>query len=251
MIQQVIRSGVTRVKGGLVVTGPFTYASYFTTEASIKKVEALLKRQGVRISGKTKRVAAHGTILSTPHLSRSLKEIVWEQNAYSVNKTAERLGAAIGGPTAVRQFLIREVGIPEKEIFIKRTSGLEDNRITPQGTVQLLRHLVLWLNFNNMLPQDVLPVAGQDVGTLRTRFTNVDYRGSVIGKTGTLPATDGGISTLAGFVYTRERGVLLFAIFNTQGNVNTFRKLQDGLIRDLIEECGGAELSASLHKSSN
>jgi len=74
---------------------------------------------------------------------------------------------------------------------------------------------------------------------------------AVIGKTGTLPATDGGVSTLAGFIYTRERGVLLFAIFNTQGNVNTFRKLQDSLIKDLISECGGAELSASLHKPGN
>ena len=110
---------------------------------------------------------------------------------------------------------------------------------------------MLWLNFNNMLPQDVLPVAGIDSGTLRARFTAEDYRGSVIGKTGTLPATDGGVSTLAGFIYTRERGVLLFAIFNTQGNVNTFRKLQDSLIKDLISECGGAELSASLHRSSN
>jgi D-alanyl-D-alanine carboxypeptidase/D-alanyl-D-alanine-endopeptidase (penicillin-binding protein 4) len=151
----------------------------------------------------------------------------------------------------VTRFLIKDVGIPENEVSIKRTSGLENNRITPQGTVKLLRHLVLWLNFNNLLPQDVLPVAGVDVGTLRTRFTAIDYRGSVIGKTGTLPATDGGISTLAGFVFTRDRGVLLFAIFNTHGNVTTFRRLQDSLIKEMIEESGGAELSASWRKASN
>jgi D-alanyl-D-alanine carboxypeptidase/D-alanyl-D-alanine-endopeptidase (penicillin-binding protein 4) len=151
----------------------------------------------------------------------------------------------------VKRFLVTEVGIPEKEIFIERTSGLEDNRITPQGTVQLLRHLVLWLNFNNLLPQDVLPVAGVDFGTLARRFTNADYQGSVIGKTGTLPATDGGVSTLAGFAFTRERGVLLFAIFNTHGNVSTFRRLQDTLIKDMIREAGGAELSVSLRKASN
>jgi D-alanyl-D-alanine carboxypeptidase len=79
----------------------------------------------------------------------------------------------------------------------------------------------------------------------------VDYRGSVIGKTGTLPATEGGVSTLAGFVYTRDRGVLLFAIFNTKGNVNTYRRLQDSLIKDLIAESGGAEFSVSLRKSNN
>jgi len=250
MIQQVIRAGVARVTGSLIVTGPFTYASYQTTPTAIQRLEVLLRKQGIRIAKPTKRGPANGTVLAS-HLSPTLRDIVWEQNAHSVNRTAERLGEAIGGPKAVRQFLVRGVGIPESEVSISRTSGLDYNRITPQGTVQLLRHLVLWLNFNNLLPQDVLPVAGMDPGTLRGRFTNVDYRGSVIGKTGTLPSTDGGISTLAGFIYTRDRGVLLFAIFNTRGNVSTFRKLQDNLIKDLIAECGGAELSASLHKSSN
>ena len=147
--------------------------------------------------------------------------------------------------------LLQGVGIPESELLIRRSSGLEDNRITPRGTVKLLRHLVLWLNFNNLLPEDVLPVAGVDNGTLRARFTAIDYRGSVIGKTGTLPATDGGVSTPAVFVFTRDRGVLLFAIFNTHGNVTTFRRLQDSLIKDMIEESGGPEFSATLRKASN
>jgi D-alanyl-D-alanine carboxypeptidase/D-alanyl-D-alanine-endopeptidase (penicillin-binding protein 4) len=250
MIRDVVRSGVAKVTGSLIIKGPFTYGPYITTTSATKRVEALFKKHGIRISKPTKRTAASGVVLST-HVSPPLKKIIWEQNAHSDNKTAERLGVAIGGPEAVRQFLIRGVGIPEKELTIATTSGLDINRITPHGTVQLLRHLVLWLNFNNLLPQDVLPVAGIDVGTLRSRFTTVDYRGSVIGKTGTLPVTDGGVSTLAGFVYTRDRGVLLFAIFDTKGNVNTFRRLQDKLIKDLITECGGAELSASLHKSGN
>jgi serine-type D-Ala-D-Ala carboxypeptidase/endopeptidase (penicillin-binding protein 4) len=251
LIQQVVRAGVAKVTGSLIVTGPFTYASYLTTDSAVKKLEALLKKQGVRISKPTKRGPATGVVLATHLNPESLCEIVFEQNAHSDNRIAERLGDAIGGPKAVTRFLVKDVGIAENEVSIKRTSGLENNRITPQGTVKLLRHLVLWLNFNNLLPQDVLPVAGVDVGTLRARFTNVDYRGSVIGKTGTLPATDGGISTLAGFVFTRDRGVLLFAIFNTHGNVTTFRRLQDSLIKDMIEESGGAELSASLRKASN
>jgi len=250
MIRQVAQAGIVKVTGSLIVTGPFTYGPNITTPAATNKLLALLRKQGIRVSA-SKRGSVHGTLVSTPHVSKALRDIVKYQNDHSDNLIADRLGEAIGGPVAVRQFLIRGVGIPESELRIERTSGLNINRITPHGTVQLLRHLVLWLNFNNMLPQDVLPVAGIDSGTLRARFTAEDYRGSVIGKTGTLPATDGGVSTLAGFIYTRERGVLLFAIFNTQGNVNTFRKLQDSLIKDLISECGGAELSASLHRSSN
>jgi D-alanyl-D-alanine carboxypeptidase/D-alanyl-D-alanine-endopeptidase (penicillin-binding protein 4) len=236
-----------------VVKGPFTYASYYQTPVAIVRLESLLRKQGIRISKPTKRYssAGHGVVLAT-HLERTpLREIIFKQNAHSDNRIADRLGEAVGGPKGVVQFLVKDVGIPEHEISISRTSGLLANQITPQGTVQLLRHLVLWLNFNNLLPQDVLPVAGVDIGTLRSRFTTVDFKGSVIGKTGTLPATDGGISTLAGFVFTRDRGVLLFAIFNTHGNVNTFRRLQDGLIKDMIYESGGAEFSASLRKASN
>jgi D-alanyl-D-alanine carboxypeptidase/D-alanyl-D-alanine-endopeptidase (penicillin-binding protein 4) len=251
MIRQVGQKGISKVTGSLIVTGPFTYGPNLSTPAAINKLVALMRKQGIRVSTGKRGSGRGGSSVSTAHVSKSLRDIIKYQNDHSDNRIADRLGEAIGGPDAVRQFLIRGVGIPESEIRIERASGLNINRITPHGTVQLLRHLVLWLNFNNMLPQDVLPIAGIDDGTLRTRFTTVDYRGSVIGKTGTLPATDGGVSTLAGFVYTRERGVLLFAIFNTQGNVNTFRKLQDSLIKNLISECGGAELNASLHRSSN
>jgi len=250
LIQQVIRGGVARVTGSLVVTGPFTYAAYLTTSDAVKRLEALMKKHGIRFGQPTKKANGNGTVLAS-HLSPALRDIVFEQNAKSVNQTAERLGEAIGGPKAVQEFLVRGVGIPQNDVFVGRTSGLDYNRITARGTVQLLRHLVLWLNFKNLLPQDVLPVAGMDYGTLRGRFSTVDYRGSIIGKTGTLPATDGGVSALAGLLYTRDRGVLLFAIFNTQGNVNTFRRLQDHLLKELIEESGGAELSASLRRSSN
>jgi D-alanyl-D-alanine carboxypeptidase/D-alanyl-D-alanine-endopeptidase (penicillin-binding protein 4) len=239
MIRQVVQAGVTRVTGSLVVRGPFTYASYLTTADAVKRVENLLKIQGIRFGKPTKKASGAGTVLAT-HLSPALREIVKEQNDFSVNQIAERLGEAIGGRQAVQDFLVKGVGIPANDVFVGRTSGLNYNRITPRATVQMLRHLVLWLNFKNMLPQDILPIAGIDNGTLRGRFSTVDFKGSIVGKTGTLPATDGGVSALAGLIYTHDRGVLLFSIFNTQGNVATFRKLQDNLLKNLIAECGGA-----------
>jgi D-alanyl-D-alanine carboxypeptidase/D-alanyl-D-alanine-endopeptidase (penicillin-binding protein 4) len=255
LVQGVIKAGVTKVTGSLVVTGPFTYAGYKTTDPALRRLEALMKKLGLRIAKPTRKGSGKGTLLGTPRVSEgSLQEIVKDQNNRSDNQIADRLGEAIGGPSKVKEFLVRGVGIPDKDIYITYASGLDYNRITPRATVQMLRHLVLWLNFNNLLPQDVLPVAGVDDGTLRRRFTTEGYLGSVVGKTGTLPATDGGVSTLAGFLYTRDRGVLLFSIFNTKGNVDISRRMQDSLLRGLIAECGGAgggELSASLHKSSN
>jgi D-alanyl-D-alanine carboxypeptidase len=116
----------------------------------------------------------------------------------------------------------------------------------------MMRELVFWLNLNNMQPQDVLPVAGVDAGTLRSRFTAQEYRGAIVGKTGTLPGTDGGVSTLAGIVYTRDYGPVIFAIFNTKGPVSTYRKLQDEFLKGFIAESGGIpDVSASLHRLNN
>jgi D-alanyl-D-alanine carboxypeptidase/D-alanyl-D-alanine-endopeptidase (penicillin-binding protein 4) len=251
LVQHVVKAGIARVTGSLVVTGPFTYAGYLTTPIAVKRVETLLKNKGIKFGKPTRMATGNGILLGDSHFSDPLREIVFNQNARSVNQTADRLGEAIGGPPAVQDFLVKGVGIPAKDVFVGTASGLNYNRITPRATVQMLRHLVLWLNFKNLLPQDIMPVAGMDYGTLSQRFSTVDYRGSVIGKTGTLPATDGGVSALAGLIYTHDRGVLLFAIMNTQGNVSTFRRLQDKLLKNLIEECGGAELSASLRKSGN
>jgi D-alanyl-D-alanine carboxypeptidase/D-alanyl-D-alanine-endopeptidase (penicillin-binding protein 4) len=186
------------------------------------------------------------------HVSSSLRDVLFYQNAHSVNQIAERLGEAVGGPKGIEQFLVKDVGLSPNDVSITHTSGLDYNRITPRGTVVLFRELVFWLNLNNMQPQDVLPVAGVDAGTLARRFTGDGYRGAVIGKTGTLPATDGGVSTLAGILYTRDYGPVLFAIFNTKGPVSTYRRLQDDFLKGFIAESGGIpDGSAALHRLNN
>jgi len=251
LIREVIRAGITRVSGSLVVTGPFTYGGFYTTDRAVNGLSRLFRKLGVRITGPVKQGTPAGNELAT-RVSTSLRDILFYQNAHSSNPTADRLGEAIGGPEAVKQFLIEQVGIPETDVQISHASGLSVNRITPRGAIQILRELMYWLNLNNLQPQDILPVAGMDVGTLKRRFTSVAYRGGIIGKTGTLPGTDGGVSTLAGIVYTRDRGPILFAIFNTKGSVLTYRKLQDDFLKKFIEECGGIpDLSASLHRLNN
>jgi D-alanyl-D-alanine carboxypeptidase/D-alanyl-D-alanine-endopeptidase (penicillin-binding protein 4) len=235
----------------VVVSGTFTYGTFLTVDRAVKALPVALRRAGIQVSGSPKTGEVRGSLLVS-HLSNSLRNILFYQNAHSSNPVAERLGEALGGPRAVEQFLIEQIRIPKDEIFISRTSGLEFNRITPRGTVQLLRELIYWLNLNDMEPQDILPVAGIDVGTLQRRFTSVEYRGGIIGKTGTLPGTDGGVSTLAGILYTRDRGPVLFAIFNTKGSVATYRRLQDTFVKALIMECGGIPtVNASLHRLSN
>jgi D-alanyl-D-alanine carboxypeptidase/D-alanyl-D-alanine-endopeptidase (penicillin-binding protein 4) len=255
LIKDVIRAGVARVSGNLIVTGPFTYASYTKTAEGTRRLAANLKKLGVRVTGTTNfraasGLGAKGTLLSS-HTSASLRDILFRQNAHSVNTTAERVGEAVGGPRGVEAFLIGSVGIPPSEISVSRTSGLGDNRITPRSTVHLLQVMMQWLSERNMEPEDIMPIAGIDAGTLQSRFKSEDYRGAVVGKTGTLPSTDGGVSTLAGILYTRDRGPILFAIFNTRGSVTAYRQLQDSLLKELIEESGGPQPTLATRRASN
>jgi len=251
MVSAVIRAGIVRVTGNVFVTGPFTYGGFSRTEQATVALSRAMKRAGVKLNKVLKGGAPDGTLVAH-HISPTLRDILFYQNAHSVNTTAERLGEAFGGPKGIERFLIKEVGIAPGDIEISRTSGLDFNRITPRAAIRMMRELVFWLNLKNMQPQDVMPVAGVDAGTLQRRFTGEEYRGAVIGKTGTLPATDGGVSTLAGVIYTRDFGPVLFAIFNTKGSVATYRRLQDDFLKGFIVESGGIpEGSASLHRLNN
>jgi D-alanyl-D-alanine carboxypeptidase/D-alanyl-D-alanine-endopeptidase (penicillin-binding protein 4) len=252
LVRQVARAGITRVNGDLLVVGPLSFAGYYKVDRAVRRLAVVLNSMGIRITGaKTTGDEVRGTLIAT-HVSSTLREILLFQNAHSSNPIAERLGETLGGPRAVEQFLVEQVGIPQDEVFVGRTSGLQHNRITPKGTILLFRELVRWLEAHDMTPEDVLPVAGIDAGTLRTRFTTADYRGGVVAKTGTLPVTDGGVSTLAGIVYTRDRGPLLFAIFNTKGSVLRYRQLQDVFLKAFILESGGIpETNGSSRRLSN
>ena len=251
LVREVVNAGVARVSGNVVVTGPFTYGLSYTTPQAVKVLTQSLKRAGIKFNSTSTGGAARGNVIAT-HVSSSLRDILFYQNAHSVNQIADRLGEAVGGPDGVERFLMKELGISSGDISISRCSGLGINRITPGATVMMMRELVFWLNLNNMQPQDVLPVAGVDAGTLRSRFTAQEYRGAIVGKTGTLPGTDGGVSTLAGIVYTRDYGPVIFAIFNTRGPVSTYRKLQDEFLKGFIAESGGIpDVSASLHRLNN
>lgn len=251
LIRQVLAAGVSRVTGDLVITGPFTYNAFLSTDVAMKRGEALMRKLGIRFTGSATRGTVRGTKIAT-HMSSALRDIIFVQNAHSVNQTAERLGESVGGPKGVEKFLVKEIGLSASEVSLTHTSGLDYNRITPKGTIAMFRHLMTWLNLHNMLPEDIMPVAGVDPGTLHARLTSTDSRGAVVAKTGTLPGTDGGVSALAGIMYTRDRGPVLFAIFNTRGPVNTYRRMQDDLLKDLLAECGGSQMvSASARRSNN
>ncbi len=180
-----------------------------------------------------------GARVLTTHRSSTLTDILKVLLCYSNNFMAERLGESIGGPSGLRQFLIKEFQIPEWEIRVATTSGLGVNRLTPRSMMKVYAGLRRELAKHKLEPSDILPVAGVDPGTLQRRYAASAGRGSVIAKTGTLGRTDGGASALVGELRTQSGETLLFVILHRRGSVYSFRQQQDALVGSLQFARGG------------
>jgi len=173
------------------------------------------------------------------HESTPIREIIKATLCYSNNFLAERLGDMLGGPFAVARVVQLNAGVPVNEFSIQTSSGLGYNRVTPNAMMKVLHVLRADLARYKMTFADIMPVAGVDKGTLENRFDSDFSAGSVVGKTGTLGQTDGGVSALAGEMNTRN-GRYLFVIFNQRGSVGKFRNFQNSFVSLVQGQFGGA-----------
>ena len=172
------------------------------------------------------------------HESVPLREVLKVNLSYSNNFLSDRLGELVGGPFAIARLVQQSVGIPPEEFALQTASGLGINRVTPRAMMKLLRAFRSELGKKGLTLVDVMPVAGIDRGTLEGRFADGLTRGSVVGKTGTLGATDAGVSSLAGEIYTQQ-GAVLFVIFNQRGSVSRFRAFQNSYVNMILNQFGG------------
>lgn len=236
--------GISKVTGSLRIAGSFYffakgYKRNLSHETSYVKLREALQRSGLRIEGPTIIGEAKGTLL-VAHYSDTLTNLLLYQNAHSSNAMAEVIGESLGGPAEMQDFLLKRLDLKEGELYVGHPSGLEFNRITPRASLKILRALIGALDKYSLKPEDLMPVAGVDSGTLMGRFTKDDVKGAVIAKTGTLFSTDRGVSTLVGLAFTKARGTLLFAVFNSDGRVHAYRHQQDDFIEQVIHDLGGA-----------
>jgi len=135
--------------------------------------------------------------------------------------------------------LINRLGLGSTEIHLSSLNGLGVNRVSPRVMMKIFRELRIELAKHGLEPSAIMPVAGIDPGTLEDRFTGLQWRGSVIAKTGTLVRTDGGVSSLVGQMKTARGEVLLFVIMNQSGSVSRFRENQDYLVMLVQNTRGG------------
>jgi serine-type D-Ala-D-Ala carboxypeptidase/endopeptidase (penicillin-binding protein 4) len=268
LAQELNRMGIKTVQGDLVVTDNF--AMNYTTSASTSSRSLFATLDGAKRSSAANRVwnnflVNSGRLAQTTapnpsisfsgsvyvqsmpsnaklifsHESAPMREIVKVMMCYSNNFLAERLGDLVGGPFAVARIVQQNTGTQPAEFYLQSSSGLGINRVTPTSMMKLLRVLRNDLGRYRMSFADIMPVAGIDKGTLEGRFDSDFAEGSVVGKTGTLGNTDGGVSALAGEMNTRG-GRLLFVIFNQRGSVSRFRSFQNLYVSTIQGQFGGA-----------
>lgn len=261
------RMGVRTVTGDLIITDNFVmnYAqsphvggqTLFSTMDASKRNPAATRvwLNHLSYSGKFGKVphvpsvSFNGSLYVQPiptnlqllftHESAQIKEVLKATLCYSNNFMSERLGDLLGGPFAVARVVHLNAGINPAEFSIQTASGLGINRVTPNAMMKLLRALRTDLARYKLTFADIMPVAGIDKGTLEGRFGSEYSKGSIVGKTGTLGRTDGGVSALAGEVNTRN-GKMLFVIFNQRGSVSHFRAFQNSFVSIVQGQLGGA-----------
>jgi D-alanyl-D-alanine carboxypeptidase/D-alanyl-D-alanine-endopeptidase (penicillin-binding protein 4) len=234
--------GIRKVTGGLVVVGNFVCNENSRTDVSA----GVFRRQSkIAFQGQTHFTPAIGELHRAPLLlsveSDSLLNIARYLNAHSSNAMADMLAEHVGGAAGVRSFLVMKLGLPYEATYISHGSGLDVNRLTPRDTVKILRVLVDRLHNHRLRLESVMPIAGVDASTLAGRFAEPEFIGSVLAKTGTLHDTDDGVAALAGVMNTKSCGALLFAVYDmAEGRrVLHLRRVQDDLLKRLMNDCGG------------
>ncbi|HEY0083018.1 MAG TPA: D-alanyl-D-alanine carboxypeptidase, partial [Pyrinomonadaceae bacterium] len=113
-------------------------------------------------------------------------------------------------------------------------SGLYNNRMTPRGVLVVIKALLEEAGRRGLKAEDLMPVAGCDWGTVRRRMEGTGFECSLVGKTGTLTTTDGGMSNLAGVVFTKDSEPILFAILAQGNRIWEHKQMADQLLAETI-----------------
>lgn len=177
------------------------------------------------------------------HRSEPVKDLLRRFNCYS-NNDLERLASALGPPEELAGLVAVRLGERGENVRFETTSGLGVNRLTPRQIVGLLREFVATCRRVGVEPEEVLPVAGCDPGTLERFFpvlSGGEAAGALLGKTGTLTTTDGGVSVLAGSVRTSSGDVFFcVAAPRSGGRLRAARRAEEQWVLDLMARQGGA-----------
>ena len=203
----------------------------------------VLRRRGIRLKGRVRLVEPEETLppLSTLLEHRSgLLAAIQVANKRSQNFYAEQILKTLGrevsgegsfarGVEVVTSFL-RRAGLDPRGLRLVDGSGLaRENRLSARFLTDLLVLVARSPDGDAYLGS--LAKAGLE-GSLRSRLREPDYRGRVLGKTGTLA----GVRALSGYVRTRRGELLAFSFLMNGPAAGTLRarSVQDEALRRLV-----------------
>ncbi|MGB3201811.1 MAG: D-alanyl-D-alanine carboxypeptidase [Nodosilinea sp.] len=256
--------GIQRVTGEILVTGPFTMnfeEEQTDSLADLKQAMAVSSWTGevrqaygnlapgtpqpnLKIDGGARWIPA-ADLENVPlkwvvrHQSLPLVAILKAMNIYSNNVMAERVAELVGGPGPVMAKATESAALPAGELSLVNGSGLGvDNQMSPRVAVAMTVAMQRELGAQGFSVADVMPVAGEDIGTLIDR--RLPPTAAV--KTGSLAE----VSALAGMMPTAEKGPVWFAIINKGWDIPNLRVQQDQLVQAIQAHWGAAEAPAEM-----
>jgi D-alanyl-D-alanine carboxypeptidase/D-alanyl-D-alanine-endopeptidase (penicillin-binding protein 4) len=247
------REGIQQIEGNLILLGPF-YMNFETDaptvgtflkqglDAAQWPTEALQQYATLPPTTPKPRVGLTGTVTTTPptkvqwlfqRRSRPLSELLKKMNRYSNNPMADMIANSIGGPQQVTQRVVTATGIPPGEIQLVNGSGLAvENRMSPRAVCALFLAIEKLLQPRKQTIADIFTVMGRDESVLDER----PLPQQAVLKSGTLDT----VSALGGALPTQKAGVVWFVLMNNEGNVETFRQLQETFLATLQQSLGQA-----------
>lgn len=189
--------------------------------------------------------APSGSVVLTLHQSAPLnliiKEMLKDSDNLYTNSILKQLGSVYyqtqgtwqNGLNAMKQILGAPAKIDFNQIHLFDGSGLSRyNLVSPHQLANLLKYAY---ENKNIQPDlwDALPIAGQD-GTMRGRLTDIAKDEPIHAKTGTMK--NAGVSALAGYMKTRNKGLIIFVII-TNGLEDThraYKNMEDRICKFLL-----------------
>lgn len=249
------QAGVRQVTGDLVIAGafvmnfepePVTAGTFLKqgldaklwsneVETQYQQLPPGTSRPQISVVGKVRLATSEdlqGVVPLVRHQSLPLANILKGMNIYSNNIIADLLADALGGAPTMAQTAASLANVPAAEVQLVNGSGLgEANQISPRAVTAMLIATQKYLQPRQMTIADVYPILGTDGGTMKGRQIPP---GAVL-KTGTLDA----VSSLAGVIPTRDRGLIWFTVINLgSGDLQVLHDQQDQLLQNLQQAWG-------------
>jgi D-alanyl-D-alanine carboxypeptidase/D-alanyl-D-alanine-endopeptidase (penicillin-binding protein 4) len=182
--------------------------------------------------------AARTLTLSSPPLSKYLKEMNVESNNY----VAQTLFLQLGGEKEFTDYMLDRFGLTTDTIHFWTGSGLPtttnqvryDNFATCSSMLSLIQSLKETSEDQGKTIEDIMAVPGSDAGTFSNRIFPADYKNAFVAKTGTLMHT----SALAGAMSTKN-GFNFYGIFNQSTDIEGSKAVQNEMVRSIMTAMGG------------